>query len=228
MVKELILIERFGKLVALFLGFAVIQGCVTPLKSAFDETTTSLDLSKESVVIVNVDFYNQYKPTAQAKNLILVLEKPRIGEKPERLRFSSGEPEVIDNDHRASTIRGAVTPGKYKVKSVVGNSVRGISPGSFAIPIGQSIEIEPNSVIYLGSIKALNRKRKDGEFRSGSVIPLIDQSVNGYSGGTMDVEIVDDLDSIEATLKQKFPVLESVSITNQVLEPFDRSKWDKK
>ena len=166
---------------------------------------------------------------AQADGLVLQLERPRIGDKPERFTFPSGPTEIVaENGHRFATIRGAVEPGKYKVKGVSGNSFRGLSPGWFLIPVGQTIEIPANSVAYLGSIKAVNRKREGGEFRSGSVIPLLDQAVNGYSGGTMDVEILDDLDSIKVELIKKYPVLESVSIGKIILEPFDRSKWDKK
>ena len=49
-------------LVVLLLGLTLLQGCATVGKPAFDETSTALDTSEKSIVILNVDFYNQYKP----------------------------------------------------------------------------------------------------------------------------------------------------------------------
>jgi hypothetical protein len=67
----------------------------------------------------------------------------------------------------------------------------GIFPfhGFFFAPLHEDLDVEPNSVVYLGQVDATAVERKDGELRAGPVIPLIDQAATGFSGGTWDISV---------------------------------------
>jgi hypothetical protein len=66
-------------------------------------------------------------------------------------------------------------------------------------------------------------ERKDGELRAGPLIPLIDQAVTGFSGGTWNVAVSDRFDQDMTEFRTDFPVLEKADAQEDVLPP-----WDKK
>ena len=82
----------------------------------------------------------------------------------------------------------------------------------------------------MGRVTARLRPRKEGEFRAGLVIPLIDQSVTGMSTGTWDVTVEDMLQKDLALFRANYPALGNVSIDSEPLPPFDRAVvqrwWD--
>jgi hypothetical protein len=86
-------------------------------------------------------------------------------------------------------------------------------------------------VSYLGAIQGTVRERQGDEFRAGSVIPLIDQSVAGASGGTFEVAVVDNYETDIKTFKKLFPAIQNVEVQRSILPPFDRQKaqawWEK-
>lgn len=65
------------------------------------------------------------------------------------------------------------------------------------------------------------------EFRAGLPFPLVDQAVTGFSGGTFDVEIIDQFEKDELEFKSRFPALRDVNIQKAILPPFDRTKAQK-
>ena len=58
----------------------------------------------------------------------------------------------------------------------------------------------------------VNRKRKDGEPRSGGLIPLIDQAVTGYSTGTFDIKISDRYNEDLKVFKESYPFVENYEV----------------
>ena len=91
-------------------------------------------------------------------------------------------------------------------------------------------EVKPDSVSYLGHLKAIMRQRREGEFRAGSVIPLIDQSATGMISHSWDVVIDDQSAKDLANFRKHVPALESVDIQVEPLPPWDRAaaqrRWD--
>jgi hypothetical protein len=99
--------------------------------------------------------------------------------------------------------------------------------GHYFVPMYSAIAKAPPGVHYLGRIKAIIRERKDGEFRAGPLIPLIDQGIVGASSGTFDIEIVDAFDDDVPLFKRTFPALEGAMIARAILPPWDRQKIQK-
>lgn len=204
-----------------------LQGCVSVQPPAFDRGTGQIDTTEKSVFMLDVAFHNAYKEKYQAENLTLKLVKKSSSGKGQDLYFEVRPPLVnSENDHRYGLINGELEPGEYLIDGITGNSTSLLIFGTFKIPVVESVVIPENSIVYLGEVTAINRERKDGEFRSGLVVPLIDQAVAGFSGGTMDIEIANDLASREADLKNEYPALKDKDITPILLSPFDRSTLD--
>ena len=102
--------------------------------------------------------------------------------------------------------------------------------GQFFIPVIADFEVRPDAVSYAGHLKAVMRDRREGEFRAGSVIPLIDQSATGMISHSWDVVIDDRSGSDLALFKDHIPALAAVNITVDPLPPWDRAaaqhRWD--
>jgi len=67
-------------------------------------------------------------------------------------------------------------------------------------------------------VDMVNRKRNEGEPRSGSVIPFIDQAVAGYSGGTFDITVTDKSATDIPLFIQTYPCLRGLQIGTAVMQ----------
>jgi hypothetical protein len=111
-----------------------------------------------------------------------------------------------------------LAPGGYTFTEVVSGAQCGIVFGSGLFRVDAPFRVEPGKAVYVGRIEALRRERKrDDEPRAGSVIPLIDQAVTGFSGGTFDVRVVDAFDADVALLKSGFAPLANVQIDKALM-----------
>lgn len=103
--------------------------------------------------------------------------------------------------------------------------------GTFFVPLHAPLEKAGPGVYYLGSVKATVRERKDNEFRAGGVLPLLDQSMVGASGGTFDIVIEDAYESDVALFRRQFPALGDTPVQKRLLPPWDRARaqaaWEK-
>jgi len=92
--------------------------------------------------------------------------------------------------------------------------------GTAEFIVGQEIEFPQSGIVYIGNINAVIETRKEGEPRAGSLIPLIDQSITGFSSGTFKINITDNYDEDMAVLKEQFPYLADQPISKAIL-----SEW---
>jgi hypothetical protein len=92
------------------------------------------------------------------------------------------------------------------------------------MPIHANVEAKSNTVTYIGRASGITRKRQEGEFRSGPPLPLLDQSVSGFSGSTFDVELSDQREEDLKAFRLIFPALTDVDIQIDALPPFDRER----
>jgi len=83
-------------------------------------------------------------------------------------------------------------------------------------------QIEQAGKIRVGHVEATVREKKGEEFKAGPSIPLIDQAASGASTSTFDVVISDQWKTDEGNFKTRFPVLNSATIQQAILPPFDR------
>ena len=77
-------------------------------------------------------------------------------------------------------------------------------------------EIRSNVITYIGQAQMVNRKREEGEPRSGSIFPLVDQSVTGFSDGTFDIEVSDNYLEDIKILKEKYPFIRNIEIKKNI------------
>lgn len=110
-----------------------------------------------------------------------------------------------------------LAPGTYTIGNVSGLSTGILTYGSFCYPVGATFEMPPDSVIYLGHVNMVNRKLQNGEKRSGSIFPLIDQAASGYSGGSFDITATDRSGTDIPLFEEKYPQLGDYIITPNVM-----------
>lgn len=204
---------------------ALFSGCATVNKMAFDEDSKTLDLQGKSLLLMHVHIENKYKPSFQPEVFVVHVETPNAQSKKDRQNFqvdaqggSSGD---SGNDY---LVRMLIEPGSYVIRGMTGMSRSFPIVANFFAPLHQDVVAEKGKIIYLGAINATVRERIGEEFRAGAVIPLIDQSIAGYSGGTFDIEVNDNYDKDISAFKNSFAVLRDSEIEKQILPKFDRQK----
>lgn len=197
------------------IGLLLLTGCATVNKPAFNKDTASIDISEESVVLLSVNMKNSHKPRYQP-NSSIIFEVQRPGAKDKSERFNLIVPkedfEVLPDGSTEALVRATLRPGDWEIVEMSGTTTYFPVIGNFLLPLDSSITVPAQSVVYLGRLEARIRKREDGEFRAGGALPLIDQAVSGYSNGTFDVTVVNDLDRITSDLKSEYPALASQQI----------------
>ena len=211
---------------------AAVVGCATPLKMELNKEAKSLDVTQNSVVLMSGRFSNPLKKTGgyQPQAFIVNVEKDVVKGSEDRLNFMvDAEGAQISPEETRYLFRMMLPPGKYVIRGITGFA--GVFPirGNFFLPLHADIEVKPKSVVYIGQIEGKVRPRdeKINEFRAGSMIPLIDQSVTGFSVGTWDVNVNDAFEQDVTKFKREFPVLAPVTIAKEMLPPFDRAKAQK-
>lgn len=107
-------------------------------------------------------------------------------------------------------------PGAYTLDEVNGVATGFLISGHFEFPVNGRFELG-NGVTYLGHVSMANRERREGEPRSGGVLPLIDQSVVGFAGGTFDVTISDQSQTDIPDFLRTYPKLQGVNIGKAIM-----------
>jgi len=206
----------------------LLAACATPHRMAIDHDTKQLDLSENALVLMSVKMVNGYKPSFQPTPNVVFVEKPMVRGTKDRLNY------IIDAEAEQGGVyylRMAVPEGKYVIRGVGGVSAHIFFVGNCLLPIHQNLDVKAGDVIYLGRVAGTIRERVDGELRAGSVVPLIDQAITGFSGGTFDVLLEDQYQSDMKVFKQRFPVLNGVVVKRDGFLPFDKKRamaWWKK
>ena len=207
----------------------LFAGCATVNPMAFDKNATSVDTNAKSVVLVAIDVSRSDDSRYVPRPFVVKLELPNAQSKEERQNFKMAK-DVDSFEHDGHTIflaRMALAPGKYKFGEIMGMASAFPFNGMFVVPVNSEVTIAPHSVAYIGHIAAKLRPREGTEFRAGPVLPLIDQSATGFSGGTWDIVIDDQHDADVALFRTNFPVLNGVQVENNPLPPFDRAAYQK-
>ncbi|HEX9305890.1 MAG TPA: hypothetical protein VF894_00270 [Anaeromyxobacter sp.] len=213
---------------ALVVGMAVSalavfgSGCATSRQMALTKETPAFAVGPEqSLALLAVKLTNVYKTGYQPhlKNLRI----SALNEKGEEFAFDPGEPfrasEAENDQYEEFLVSLALAPGKYSFSNLWIRASGGLVFGNGVVPINSSFEVPPGKAIYLGRIEVLRRERQGDEPRAGSVIPLIDQAVTGFSGGTFDVKLFDGYDHDLALMTAAFPALKPLKIEKQFLPP---------
>jgi hypothetical protein len=222
------LIRFLGALVAC----SIVTGCATVNPMAFDKQTKAIDTKDKSIVLMTVVVSRSDGSRFEPVPYIVHVEKPAAQSKEDRQNFK------IDKDTDALKANGqdlyllrlALVAGEYKLIDVFGMARAFPINGMFSVPLVAKLNVKPNSVTYIGRVTAKLRDRVGDEFRAGPVVPLLDQSIAGMSGGTWDVAIDNLADQDIGLFKAAYPVLNNVTIETAALPAFDRAAaqrwWD--
>ena len=192
----------------------LISGCAL---GALDKQAQSIDLSKESVVILSLDLTNEFKPDSLASHLGMQVKKIETDGTPSKsaLIWSMGLVEPVSKIALASK---QIPAGSYTIEKLVGVLGSPLFAGNLDFSVDAPFNVLPNSVIYLGHVRLVNKERigKDDQ-ASGLAIPLIPQAVHGMGNGTLNVKLEDRYDSIVLLLKQDYPALKNLTIVRAPL-----------
>jgi hypothetical protein len=210
----------------IILGFILAaMGCMSPM--AINNKMQSLDISKESIVLFSVRASNMLVPNNQ-----LILQNIKAKETVSGKKFSFQVDDPINYGISSSPkfydylISLKLSPDKYTISQISGrgaiNGVRGREfLGHFSVDLKIDFDVEPNTVLYLGHIEMINRQRKEGETRSGTLFPILDQTMGGFYTGTMDISISDSYDEDITIFKQNYPVLENCTVKKSIMEKME-------
>jgi len=195
-----------------------VSGCAG---MAINEKTKTLDLTKESIVLMTVKTANNYKPIYQPNVQFIRIFTAGNKDKKDLHLFRATKPyNKVAQQFNEYLISINLPAGNYELKEITGQGTDGFFNGNFVIPLYINFELKPNKLVYLGHIEATNRKRAyDYELRAGSMIPLLDQAVTGFSGGTFDVNIYDNFDRDLAVFKKEYPVIGEYNDEKMILTP---------
>jgi hypothetical protein len=197
-----------------------LTGCVTTKPMALSRDAQQLEVAQDAVALMTMRVSNTYK-TGYQPRLQLVRIRSDEGERP-TTSYKVGDllsrDESESNQFEEAAFSFTLAPGRYQVREVTVHSESILTPGWGTIPIFARFEVKPAQVVYLGRVEAVRRERKDdSELRAGIVIPLLDQAVSGYSGGTFDIRIRDAYDSDLKLLRDAYPALQKVQVSKSVL-----------
>lgn len=189
-----------------------ISGCATSMPLTKD--TKKLNFTKETIGIMSLKISNKHVPGYQPNvKIIEVLQIDTASKKTFEVEEAFHK---VENEFNEYLLSFQLPPGFYKIWEVGGNS--GIFPvsGTFRFPMGAEFGLDSNTITYIGHVEMVNRERKDGEPRSGSIFPLIDQSVTGFSVGTFDITISDRyLDDVKL-FKAKYPAIDGYEVKKNI------------
>jgi hypothetical protein len=194
----------------------LFAGCSSQRTMALAGGSKGMDLTNESIGVFTLRTSNRLKPAYQPRvgriNVILAGSKKAAA-------FRVGKPSSEGkNAFYEYIISVKLKPGTYGIDRVIGGSgVPLLVKGIFDFPVGASFELPPNAIVYLGHVDMVNRERKEGERRSGGLLPLIDQAVTGYSQGTFDVTISDRNETDLPLFKQAYPALQDRTIEKVIM-----------
>jgi hypothetical protein len=224
------MLKRLLTCAVVLLG-VTLGGCATRTKMAFENDADRLTDKSKPVYLMTATIKNTYKTSFQPRLIVVNVEKPGAKEAADRINFTMDD-KARSETNSADTgnsyyLRLELEPGSYEIRGLT--SIASTFPinGFFFAPMHSALEVKQSGVYYIGHVNATVRERQGNEFKAGSTIPLIDQAIAGASGGTFDIEIVDDFAKDEAAFRSKFPALATVEIKKALLAPFDRAKAQK-
>jgi hypothetical protein len=205
----------------------ILAGCATPTRMAFQKGTETATNSIKPTFLLTATLKNSYRPDYQPKMLVLNIEKVGANQKSDRINFIMDDEakNEVDTPELGNSyfFRMELEKGNYILKGLTGFS--GIFPrGHFFAPVLAKIQSAETGIFYLGHINAVIRERVGNEFTAGSPIPLVAQTVTGFSGGTFDIEITDQFEVDVSEFRARFPALRQAEIQKAVLPPFDRAQ----
>ncbi len=206
---------RKSQSVLVILTLLLMAGCASVSKMPINPEATGIDTTERSILVGKVEISNEKAPSHQPVVLCMFLEQDG-----ELLSFT--DPTMLKETPdvgKEFLVSVQVKPGKVKIRFV--RFVRNVPMLLFAVadlPLEDEIEVPPNSLVYIGNISAvIKQKEHDDDPSAGSMLPLIDQAIAGFSTGTFTAEITDNFDSDMSEFYSKYPYLKDRPVVKMIL-----------
>lgn len=189
-------------------------GCASVSKMPLQSNATTIDTSQKSVLVARVRIKNENRTSHQPYLTVVSLTSQ---DKPQ----SFGAPTLLSDTENGKEyfVSMDVAPGKTKLNFMqFTRSIPMVLMANAFARLDYEIDVPSNKIVYLGNINAVIVPRTDdSQPRAGAVIPLIDQSVAGFSSGTFKIDITDQFAADSKELVTKFPSLAGKEIIKNVL-----------
>ncbi|MFZ2235035.1 MAG: hypothetical protein WAV67_01530 [Dokdonella sp.] len=214
-------------------GFvALSSGCATMQTMALKNGQTALNSASQSIVLMSVEVSRPDESRYEPVPTVLLVTDLNPGAKNQLIRFQLNKKnDVAQVDGRSAYLTSlALPPGRYRFAGIAGMAAAFPFIGNFFVPVVTVFEVKRDSVRYAGHVVATLSERREGEFRAGLVIPLIDQSATGMSTHSWNV-VIDDRHELDiAKFRQRVSALVGVNIEVEVFPPWDRAaaqrRWE--
>lgn len=192
------------------------SGCApATTQMPLDRSPDNLDLQSNSVGIFVLRVSNEFKPKYQPS--ISTVEVIPDGQQ-KGTRFAvSPKQQANDEEFNEYLISLDLPPGTHAIGEIAGGAGGFPFAGQFRFPLDTWFELPPQAIVYLGHVTMNNRQRVDGEPRSGSIFPLLDQAFTGFANGTFDVLVTDAAEQDLARFMQDYPILQNYSIQKSIM-----------
>ena len=214
--------QRPGTLIGMLAALAMASGCATMKPMALSKEVQAIPLDgQQSLALASVKVANVYKTGYQPH--VKDVRVKTAGPESTELAFTVVAPYRASADEASQfeeiLVSMALAPGEYEMTGVRVAAGSFLMPGNGMVPVNATFRVPAGKVVYLGRIEAVRRERNGDEPRAGPVIPLIDQSVTWFSGGTFDVKLFDGYDHDLPLMKAEYPALQSVAVEKAFLTP---------
>lgn len=218
---------RLGRASFTALLAVLITGCA----GTVDKTATSVDLTKESIVVMSMRMTNEIAPTFKPSYVGFELEEQ--GATLQNLSSTSAAasasgasavPTVragvyVDRGAPQTLVVVRARPGKYSIQRLVGRVGTGLVVGDFLFEVDAPVDVPPASVVYLGHLDLVNQRKAHPEDQSsGLVVPVISQAAAGLAQGTLKVTLADNYESDVGELKSQYPAMKSLPVVRAPLQ----------
>jgi hypothetical protein len=189
-------------------------GCGSP-SMALEKYKTNLAAAKNPIGIFTLRTQNFYKPayTPEVASLEFIADNGHGN----RTVAPARPFRQVDGQYLEYLISVELPPGSYKLNEIQGYAHGLLVQGHFKFPVKGHFYLT-SGVSYLGHVDMVNRKRQANEPRSGGLLPLIDQAVCGFSGGTFDVAISDQSETELPAFISAYPQLATVTVATNVMQ----------
>ena len=211
---------------------ALLSGCVNIQTMAVKKGQGQLSTATQSVVLMTVEVPRTDESRYQPVPTIVWVTDLDSQSKNRSMRFQlNRKDDAVQMDGSLVYLTSlALIPGRYQLEAISGIAAAFPFIGNFSIPILADFVVKKDSVRYVGHVGATLRERREGEFRAGLALPLIDQAATGMSTHSWDVVIDDRSDQDIAKFAEHAPALISAEIEVDAFPPWDRAaaqrRWD--
>jgi hypothetical protein len=180
-----------------------------------------LDLNDQSVGLLSVKISNENKPGYQPELFHAMLHQLLESDKKDSVSVSiKDDPYRTEKDkYNEYLLSFNLKSGRYTLDSLFGKYKIPLLMNAICnVPLNAGFEIKPGKVVYLGKINAtIVERTKDDQERAGSLLPLMDQSLAGFSSGTFKVSIDDNYEADIKAYREQYPALRSMNIEKTVI-----------